>query len=122
MPVLPPDWWANRAEFTDSAADDVDHLADRLHHPVEQYIGFTQGIDANPSWVAGELENAQPTGTETIDGITWDVYDRRDADDPGNLAYALVTTVDDSTFVLSGTASDAEFATLAASVTAELES
>jgi hypothetical protein len=122
VPVLPPGWWANRAEFTDSATDDVTTWQIGLITPSAQYIGFTQGLDANPRWVAGELENAQPTGTETIDGITWEVYDRRDVDDPGNLAYALVTTVGNSTFVLSGTASDAEFATLAASVTAELDS
>jgi hypothetical protein len=122
VPVLPSGWWANRAEFNDSATDDVTTWRIGLITPSVQYIGFTQGLDANPSWVAGELENAQPTGTETIDGISWDVYDRRDAEDPGNLAYSLVTTVGNSTFVLSGTANDPEFATLAASVTAELES
>ena len=47
---------------------------------------------------------------------TGEAYDRRSADDVGNLAYALVTTAGASTIVLAGTASDAEFAVLADAV------
>ena len=79
-------------------------------------------IDANPSWTSAQLEGALPSSTTRIAGITWDVYDRRDADDPGNLAYALVATVERSTFVLAGTASDEEFETLAGAVAAEVDS
>ena len=38
---------------------------------------------------------------------------------PGNYAYALVTELDGSTVVLHGTASDAEFESLAASIATE---
>lgn len=122
VPVLPPGWWANRAELTSGASDGVHMWQIGFITPSAQYIGFTQGVDANPSWVAGKVENHASTGSQQIEGVDWQVYDRRDAGDPGNLAYALVATVDGSTFVLSGTASEVEFATLAASVTAELES
>jgi len=122
VPVLPPDWWANRAELNTRAADDVATWEIGFITPSQQYIAFTQGIDTNPTWVAGKVANAPSSGSQTIEGVTWEVYDRRDADDPGNLAYALVTTFEGSTFVLSGTASEQEFATLAASITAELES
>ena len=122
VPELPPDWWANRAELNTAGADGVTTWEIGFITPSEQYIGFTQGIDANPSWVAEQLDNAQQTGTVLIDGVTWQVYDQRDADNPGNHAYSLVTSVDDrSTFVLNGTASDAEFTTLAASIAAELD-
>ena len=122
VPVLPPGWWANRAELNTGASDEVTTWEIGFITPSEQYIELTQGLDTNPTWVAGKVANAPSTGSQDIEGVTWQVYDRRDADDPGNLAYALVATVDGSTFVLSGTANDQEFATLAASVTAELDS
>lgn len=123
VPRLPPDWWANRAELVTTSADDVTSWEIGFVTPSDQYIGFVQGIAANPSWVTAQLDGATPTGTADFGGISWDVYDQRDADDPGNHAYSLVATVDDgSTFVLSGTGSDAEFATLATSVAAELDS
>jgi len=122
VPVLPPDWWANRAELIPGASDGVTTWEIGFITPTEKYIELSQGIDANPSWVAGKVANSPATGSQSIDGITWQVHDRRDAVDPGLTAYALVTTVDGSTIVLSGEASDQEFATLAASVNAELES
>jgi hypothetical protein len=79
-----------------------------------------QGVDANDSWLAAEVANERAEGTARIGGITWDRYDRRENDDPGNLEYALATTVDASTVVLGGTASDDEFETLAAAVAESL--
>ena len=122
VPILPPDWWANRAELLPGASDGVTTWEIGFITPAEKYIELSQGIDANPSWVAGKVANSPATGSQSIEGVTWQVYDRRDASDPGLKAYALVTTVGGSTIVLSGDASDQEFATLAASVTAELES
>jgi hypothetical protein len=122
VPTVPADWWANRAEVTTAAADGVATWEIGFITGTEQYIGLTQGIDANPSWMAAQVENQRPSGEESIGGISWSVYDRRDDADAGNLAYSLVTIIGDSTIVLSGTAPDDEFATLAASVAAELTS
>ena len=61
-------------------------------------------------------------GLHCCGNTDWAAYDRRDVDDPGNVAYALVTEFGRSTVVLSGTGTDAEFATLAESVNAELSS
>jgi hypothetical protein len=83
---------------------------------------MVQGVDANPSWVTQQTERADPAGTVAVDGTDWTAYDRRDVDDPGNLAYALVSVLDRSTVVLGGTATDEEFRTLAAAITAELSS
>jgi hypothetical protein len=119
-PSLPDGWTANRAEPGDPAADGVQTWQIGFLTPSGQYIGLVQGVDANPSWVAQQTERADGAGTVTIDGTDWDAYDRRDVDDPGNLAYALVATFDRSTVILGGTATDEEFATLAAAITAEL--
>jgi hypothetical protein len=69
---------------------------------------ISSGVSARPS-------------SATIGEREWQVYDRRDADDPGNLAYILTTVSGDSTIVLGGTASAAEFEVLAAAVDAALD-
>jgi hypothetical protein len=115
-PVLPDTWGANRAEFEQGPADGVDRWEVGFLTAGGDYIGLVQGIDANPSWVAEGVADARSTGTVRIGGLEWTVYDRRTADDPGNLAYALVTTSETSTIILGGTASDDEFAVLADAV------
>lgn len=116
VPDLPADWRANRAELVSDPADGVTRWAIGFLTPGGAYIGLVQGIEANDSWLAGEVRSARAEGTERIGGLTWDRYDRRDVDDPGNVEFALVTTTGASTIVLGGTATEAEFAFLAAAV------
>lgn len=122
-PVLQKTWSANRAEFVDakSASDGIASWRVGFLTPSTQYIGLTQGIKANPSWVATQLSDKAPTGDENYGGLAWKVYDHRTADHPGNLAYALVATAGDSTVVLAGTGSDVEFATLATEIAGKLQ-
>ncbi len=122
VPRLPSSWTANRAQIEDavSASDGIANWQIGFLTPSTQYIGLVQGIDANPSWVATELSNKRPTGTASYGGDTWQVYDHRTAENPGNLAYALVTTIGKSTIVLAGTGSNAEFATLATEIAGQL--
>ena len=111
VPALPTGWTANKAAL--SASGDIQVWYVGFITPGNQFIALNQGIDANSTWVDGLLSQAKPTGSVTIDGTVWTVYDHRDADDPGNLAYALVAESGASTYVLHGTASDDEFALLA---------
>jgi hypothetical protein len=122
VPTLPSSWTANRAEIYDakSASDGIANWQVGFLTPSTQYIGLTQGFDANVSWVAAQLSNKSTTGTASYGGDTWQVYDHRTAANPGNLAYALVTTIGKSTIVLAGTGSNAEFATLATEIAGEL--
>ena len=71
VPTVPADWWANRAEVTTAAADGVTTWEIGFITGTEQYIGLTQGIDANPTWMAAQVENQRPTGEESIGGISW---------------------------------------------------
>jgi hypothetical protein len=123
VPTLPTTWSANRAELVDakSASDGIASWQIGFLTPTTQYIGLTQGIDANVSWVATQLANKASTGDENYGGVDWKVYDHRTADHPGNLAYALVATMGRSTVVLAGTGSDVEFATLATEIAGELK-
>lgn len=120
VPALPPQWDSNNAELG-RAADGVATWYVGFITPSDEFAALSQGIDANPTWVANLLDQRRPTGTETIDGREWTVYDDRDGDDPGNFAYSMVTTEGASTYVLYGTADANEFRTFAASVDSEIE-
>ena len=120
VPDLPSDWTANRAELDTGESDGIDSWQIGFLTPGEQYIGFVQGIDVDERWMSEQTENAEATDRVTIGDRVWQVYDRRDVQDPGNLAYILTTVSGDSAIVLGGTASDAEFALLADAVGAEL--
>ena len=118
-PELPGGWSANHAELQ-TGADGVTVWQVGFTTPSDDYLAIIQGIDANASWVAEQVRSARAGVVVTIDGVDWTSYDRRDASDPGNVAYALVTTHGVSTIVLAGTADDAEFETLAAAIAKEL--
>ncbi|HZW41695.1 MAG TPA: DUF4245 domain-containing protein [Agromyces sp.] len=114
VPTLPEGWRANAAELRTSAVDDVTAWYVGYLTPSDEYLGMYQGIDANPTWVAGLLARTPATGTTTVDGVEWTVYDNRESGvDVGNAKYGLTTEAGDSTFVLLGTATLDEFETLA---------
>lgn len=119
-PPLPEGWSANFAELT-TGSDGVTVWRVGFTTPAGDYLEISQGFDANASWVASRVRDARAGETVTIDGLSWASYDRRGVADPGNVAYALVTTIDTSTVVLAGTAEDAEFTYLATAIAKELE-
>ena len=120
VPDLPGTWTANRAEGVGAGADGVARFDIGFITPAGAFLELTQGVDANPTWLAAQVKDATAGPGLTIGGIRWTVYDRRDAPDPGNVAYALVAESGASTFVISGTAGDAEFEELATAVSKEL--
>lgn len=119
-PRLPSGWSANDDGVTTSA-DGITAWTIGFITPRTQFIGLKQGIDANRTWVSNELERARATGTVTLGGLEWTVYDRRSASDTGNIAYAITTTVGRSSIVLYGTAQTAEFRVLATAIAVQLE-
>jgi hypothetical protein len=121
VPDLPGGWTANRAELVSGGTDGIASWQIGLLTPGEQYIGFVQGIDVDDRWMSEQTASAEATDRVTIGDRVWQVYDRRDVRDPGNLAYVLTTVSGESAIVLGGTASDAEFEALAAAVDAELD-
>ncbi|SBN62549.1 Protein of unknown function (DUF4245) [Curtobacterium sp. 9128] len=120
-PELPDSYSANRADYKDKAADGVDVWTVGFLTPDKQYVGLQQGIDANPTWVANQLDQHAATGSRSIGGTKWTVYDRRaEGKDAGNQAYSLVATFGQNTVVLAGTADDASFRKIAAGVAKQL--
>jgi hypothetical protein len=120
-PQMPKDWAANAAEVRSSAGDGVTSWYIGFITPNSEFIGYEEALVANPTWVANVLDGNAATGTRTIGGREWTEYDYRSTEDAKNLAYSLVTVNGASTFVLYGTASDAEFTLLAESISAQIE-
>ncbi len=122
VPELPEGWRANAAELRTSQVDEVTAWYVGYLTPSDEYIGMYQGFEANPTWAAGLLARTLATGTTTIDGVEWTVYDNRDTgDDVGNAEYGLTTEAGDSTFVLLGTGTPEEFETLATALTPTID-
>lgn len=119
-PPLPSGWSANN-DGLNTGSDSVLSWGVGFITPSTQYIGLVQGIDANPTWLANKLQNKAATGTTSLGGHDWTVYDRRSDPDPGNYAYSLSTMIGSSTIVLHGTAPSAEFATLARAIAVQLD-
>lgn len=116
VPALPETWTANAAELR-TGPDGVLTWYIGLLTPSTEFIALKQGVDANPSWLAAELPALTLTGEQTIDQVTWQVYDNRVASNgKGNLQFAVSTIVGANTLVLHGTASDQEFTTVQATL------
>lgn len=120
-PRLPSGWYANRAELTAAGDGQVTTWGIGLISPASRYVGVTQGLKADPTWVADQVDRLQPTSSHVYGGLRWTVYDHRgEAADSGgdsDVDYALVATTAGSAVVLSGSvATDAEFATVASAI------
>ena len=121
VPTLPPEWAANAASLQ-RAADESFTWYIGFVTPENTFLALEQGLDTNAGWFAQSLGAAQPTGSTTIDGIEWTIYNQRTGEDPGNFAYSLAATVGDSDYLLHGTAADAEFELFATALAAEITS
>ena len=118
-PDLPDSWSSNRADV--GKTGEVQSWNIGLITPSDQFIGITQGFDANETWVAQQLKQSLASETQMISGIEWTVYDNRaDTDGYGNVHYALTTVAGDSTFLIFGTGSEAEFTSVAEAISGDV--
>lgn len=118
-PPLPAGWSANHDNLS-TGSDSVVSWSIGFITPSGQYIELVQGIKANPTWVAGQLNNRRVSGQSVIAGQSWSVYDHRNEPDQGNYAYSLSTVLGTNSIVLHGTATTAEFKLLATAIAAQL--
>lgn len=120
VPALPDGWKANAAELRTTGSGGVVSWYVGFITPERDYLAYSQGIDANSTWLANLLDDHAATGTRAIGGLDWDVYDDRDDRDPGNLAYALSTALDGQVYVIYGTAEEAEVSELASALAEQI--
>lgn len=120
VPAMPENWRANAAELRNNNNGKVTSWYIGFITPEENFIAYNEAVNADPTWISNTLKDFEPTGETTIAGQKWTVYDNRSIEGAGNVKYALVTSSGNTTIVLFGTASDAEFEQLATSITADL--
>jgi len=106
VPKLGEDWRSTRAEIRESAQQGITFWYVGYITPDDQFAAFKQALGANPSWIAQQLQDRSPTGTETRNGIEWIVYDYQElSPDTTNVRLGLTTVAGDVTYVVYGTAS-----------------
>jgi len=111
-PAVPASWRANAAELR--RAGGVSSWYVGFVVPGNAFLAYTEGIKANPTWLANALESAPAAGTVRLGGLSWRVYDQRSRGaDAGNVAYGLATTLGTTDLVVYGTAPVAEAQRLA---------
>ncbi|WP_382304906.1 DUF4245 domain-containing protein [Herbiconiux sp. UC225_62] len=117
VPELPEGWTSNAAEIRTSTGDDIVSWYIGLLTPGKDYIGITQALDANPSWLNDQVAEGRASDVVSIDGVEWDVYDNRSTSaEVGNVEYALTTESGRATYVVFGTADPADIETVAAAL------
>jgi hypothetical protein len=123
VPVLPDGWRANAAQWRLGGTDKIPSWYIGLLTPRNEFIGLTQALGANPTWIGQQLKDAPASQTLTLGGVTWDVYRNPAAEkDRGNFDYALVTSAGTSSYLLVGTADEEEFAALATAIAPQISS
>lgn len=121
-PDLPKGWTANAAQLRTGASSGIDDWHVGFISPDKQYVGLDQGFKADDTWIVEEVDGIRATGSTTIGGVKWVVYDNRAGQsESDNTTYALVATHGVSTVVLAGTAKPAEFATVARALAPQLD-
>lgn len=117
-PAVPASWRPNAAEMRSTGRVQVWYVGYVL--PDNTFAAFSQGFDADASWLDSVLEQAKPTGATELAGHRWVVYDQRSLGSAaGNVAYALATTIGHSTIAVYGTAPTASLERLATALATE---
>ncbi|CAQ02500.1 DUF4245 domain-containing protein [Clavibacter sepedonicus] len=111
VPDLPTAWKSNDAEIRPAGRDGVAVWYIGLITPSNRYIGISQGIDANATWLDETLQSAPEVSSEEIGGLDWTLYDNSQADEPGNVVLAASAVDGDSTYAIYGTADANELRT-----------
>lgn len=109
-PSLPEGWSSNYARWTTGRSDGVDFWEVGFLTADTGFIQLTQTDDANPTWLAQRIGDAQVSGTRTIGGLEWELLDAPDGD------IVLTSEVDGSTVILDGEATFPEFDTMGEAV------
>lgn len=117
-PKVPAGWRANAAEIRGTGGAKRWYVG--FVTASQGFAAYSEGLPGSADWLHDELDQASPTGTTTVGGLDWRVYDRRSlGSDAGNVAYGLATRIGGTYLAVYGTASTAEVRSLAARVAAD---
>ncbi|MFB4310723.1 DUF4245 domain-containing protein [Actinomadura sp. GTD37] len=111
---LPAGWRPNSSRLHGLGSGGKEPVAWHLGFvtPKDEYAALEQSDEKASEYVPRMTNSSLPVGTQQIDGVTWTKYHRKD-----KKANSLARTLPDGTsIVVTGTASYAELAVLAASL------
>lgn len=114
-PDLPEGWEANYARWNGAGADRVEFWEAGYVTPDEEFAGFKQTAQANPTWISQQIRNAPLTGSRTVDGTSWDLHEPADGDK------FLVTELDGTTVIVTGSGELSDMDTLAEAIQHDLQ-
>lgn len=114
-PDVPEGWTANFARWNAAGTDQVEFWEAGYVTPEEDFAGFKQTAQANPTWVSQQIRNAPQTGSRTVDGTSWDLHE------PVNGDSHLVTELDGTTVIITGSGDLSTMDTLAGAIQQDLE-
>jgi hypothetical protein len=126
QPEVADSWQAKQAELR-FAKDDQTTFWYIGYTTPDDYAAVAQGFTAElkpagEHWIATQLESKSATGTKNIGGVQWTVYDHHtDSPDNSNVLYGLETKIDNSSLIVSGTASPKHIDQLAAKTLASFD-
>lgn len=109
-PSLPDGYSPNYARWVAGGADGVSHWDVGYVTPKQQFVSFVQTRTANPTWITQQVKEAPKTGTRTVGGVEWTLYDK-----PG-VEKSYVGTLGGTTVIVAGSADFSEFDTVAAAI------
>lgn len=107
-PELGADWSANYARWEANSQEGVPVWSVGYLSPDYRLVKVVQTAESNPTWLAQRTELIPVTDQREVGGISWDVR-YRDAQGKQEKFTAWVGELDDSTVILTGKASEAEF-------------
>ncbi|MEV4900760.1 DUF4245 domain-containing protein [Citricoccus sp. NPDC055426] len=114
-PAVPEDWSANFARWNGAGTDQVEFWEAGYLTTEEDFAGFKQTTQANPTWLSQQMDNAPATGTRSVDGTQWDLFEPVDGD------RYLVGEVDGTTIVVSSSGALDDLDTLASAIQHDLQ-
>jgi hypothetical protein len=114
-PAVPEDWDANYARWNAAGTDQVEFWEAGYVTAGEDFVGFKQTAQANPTWLSQQMDSAPQTGTRSVQGTTWDLHEPADGD------RHLVTELDGTTLIVTGSGDLTVLDTLAAAIQQDLK-
>ena len=126
-PTVPETWKAKQAELRNAPSGDIrtwyiGYTTENVAYAAVEQSFTTSGAPVDATWISQRLEGLSPTGTETLGGIEWQIYDypERNADTT-NVRFAARSEVAGATILVYGTDSSAVLRTLTVAVADALE-
>lgn len=119
LQILPVDgWWCNLAGWNPSPEDSVATFKAGFVGSDTKYIGYTQALNTNPTWLAFALKDVTITGEYVTDGVKWEIYQSKVKHDPAKTMDTIwVLNYNKNTVLLYGVAEQSELETYAIKLT-----